>query len=213
MTVDYKDLLGHQGRLAKYQAHLIQSFNKEKRVIAANLEILVFQVPLDPLVHKGAKKVRKENLGSLERGENLAKMVNKASLDIQVIKENKVLLVYRDEMVQEVIKVIEDLLGLHHTVMGRSQASVEQDQRETEASLDTLALKEIEDWQVFRGHLVHQVLQDWEDQVLRVHQVYLEREEKKVMRDSLDSPSLDYLEEQVHQVSKESQDLLVPQEY
>lgn len=91
-------------------------------MIAAHLEILVFQVPLDPPVHKGARKVRKENLGTLERGENLAKMVNKASLDIQVIKENQVLLVYRGEMVQEVRKVIEDLLDLHHTGRGRSQA-------------------------------------------------------------------------------------------
>lgn len=90
-------------------------------MIAANLENLVFQVSLAPPVHKGARKVRKENLGSLERGENLAKMVNKASLDIQVIKENQVLLVCRGEMVQQVRKEIEDLLDLHHTGVGHSQ--------------------------------------------------------------------------------------------
>lgn len=33
------------------------------------------------------------------------------------------------------------------------------------------------------------------------------------MRDNLESPSLDHLGEQVHLVPKESQDLLVPQEY
>lgn len=81
------------------------------------------------------------------------------------------------------------------------------------ARQDSLALKETEDCQVFRGHLVHQVLQELEVQVLLVHQVYLEREEKKVMRESLEAPTLDHLGEQVHQVPKESQDHLVPQEY
>lgn len=99
MNVDYKDLQDHQDRLAKYQAFLIQSYNKEKRVMSAHLEILVLQASLAPLVRKGAREVTKENLVSLERGENPAKMVNKASLDIWVTKEIQVLLVYLDEMV------------------------------------------------------------------------------------------------------------------
>lgn len=78
---------------------------------------------------------------------------------------------------------------------------------------DQLDLKEIEDFQVFRGNLVHKVLQELEVQVLPARQVYLEREEKRVMRDCLETRSLDHLADQVHKVSKDSKGLLVPQEY
>lgn len=90
-------------------------------MIVAYLEILVSQGPLDPLVHKEVRKERKENLARLERGENLAKMVNQVFLDIRVIKETKGLLVCLDEMVLEVRKVIKGHLDLPPTGVISSQ--------------------------------------------------------------------------------------------
>lgn len=175
-----------------------------------HLEIVGIQARLDLLVNQVARKVRKENLGSLERGENPAKMVNQATLDFEVKQEIRVFLVDPGEMVQKVTKVIEDLLDLQDMISGHSQAK---DQKEILVILDHLVLKGTEELQVFKDHLAHKVNQDLEVQDHPDNQVYLEREERRVMKDGLDSPIRDHLAEQVLQVPRDSKGLLVLQEY
>lgn len=176
----------------------------------AHLEIQAVLAHLDLLVYKVARKVRKENLVSLERGENLEKMVTQATLDIRVIKEIRVVLVYLGEMVTMVRKVIEDFLDLQDMGAGHSMAK---DQKGNVVILDHLVLKETEDLQVLKDHLVHQDYQEQEVQDHLVHQVYLEREERREMKASLEPLFLERLEGQGSQVPKDSKDLLVPQEY
>lgn len=78
---------------------------------------------------------------------------------------------------------------------------------------DPLVLKETEDYQVFRGHLVHRVLQELEVQDLPVHKDCLENEEKRVMRDSLESHFLDHPGDPDQQDHKEYKDHLAPQDH